>query len=112
MSVGVSSGTVWLLIAVVGVATFGMRLSFIQFSDVVSGVPEPVGRALALIPAAILAALVFPALFPLGGPLVETVVNPRSVAGGGAALVAWRTENMMATITVGMAVLWSLQFLL
>lgn len=111
MTTAGSSPTVWLLIVALGLGTFGMRLSFIQFYAYVTALPPAVERALRYIPAAILAALVFPALFPLGGPLVETVVNPHAVAGGVAALVAWRTGSMTWTIAVGMAVFWSLQFL-
>jgi branched-subunit amino acid transport protein len=33
--------------------------------------------------------------------------TPKLVAGAAAALVAWRTENVLATIAVGMVVLWT-----
>lgn len=97
---------VWALAAVLGVGVFGLRLSFIHLRGVVEAFPPRLERALTFIPAAILAALVAPAMFPLGGPLVGTVLNARALAGALALVVAWRTESMIATIGVGMAVLW------
>jgi branched-subunit amino acid transport protein len=38
------------------------------------------------------------------------LVTVRSVAGGVAAVVAWRTGSMTATIVVGMAVLWGVEW--
>ncbi|MFB6107768.1 MAG: AzlD domain-containing protein [Haloplanus sp.] len=101
--------TNWLLVVVLGVGTFALRLSFIQLYGRLGAFPRGVTRALGFVPAAILAALVFPALFPLGGSVADTLVGPHAVAGGVAALVAWRTRSMTATIVVGMAVLWGLQ---
>jgi len=43
---------------------------------------------------------------------VEGVLNARVLAGGVAAIVAWRTRNMLATIGVGMVVLWATTVLL
>ena len=57
------------------------------------------------------AALVFPALFALDGT-VGGLLNLRVLAGALAAVVAWRSESMLATIAVGMAVLWAGTFLL
>jgi branched-subunit amino acid transport protein len=109
---GFDSTLVWLLIVVLGVGTFALRLSFIQLSTWLDEFPPRVEQALGFIPAAILAALIFPELFPTGGSVVGTLVNPYSIAGGIATVVAWRTRNMMATILVGMAVLWGLLFAL
>ena len=104
------SGTLWAIIVVLGVGTFALRLSFIHLYAYLDGFPPSVEQALGFIPAAVLAALIFPALFPAQGGLAGTIVNPHSVAGAVAAGVAWRTENMMATIAVGMGVLWALSF--
>lgn len=106
-----ASGFVWTLIAVLGVSTYAMRLSFIQLYGWMDVFPPSVERGLSFVPPAILAALVFPALFALGGSPVGVQVTARTVAGGAAAVVAWRTESMTATIAVGMAVLWGLRFL-
>lgn len=74
---------------------------------------SPVGPRIGtvFVPAAVLAALVLPALFPSGDPVVEALLGARFVAGGVATLVAWRTGSMMATIAAGMAVLWAVRFL-
>lgn len=100
------SGAVWRLLVLLGLGTFLMRLSFIQLSAWLDEFPPRVERALRFVPPAILAAIVFPGLFPHG----LATPDPHTVAGGLAALVAWRTRNMMATIAVGMAVLWGIQF--
>ncbi|MFB6141033.1 MAG: AzlD domain-containing protein [Halosimplex sp.] len=105
------SRSVWPLIAVLGVATFALRLSFIQFSGVVDEFPPAARRALTFVPAAILAALVAPELVAVDGSLVGAVLNPRAIAGAVGAVVAWRTDDMMATIAVGMAALWVARFL-
>lgn len=68
--------------------------------------------AVALIPPAILAALIFPELFIIEEGVVGMVVNARVLAGGLAFFVAWRTESMIATIGAGMIILWTAQFVL
>ena len=42
--------------------------------------------------------------------LVDAFTDPRLLAGGVAAVVARRTDSMLATIGVGMAVLWTVGF--
>ncbi|WP_435347383.1 AzlD domain-containing protein [Haloarchaeobius sp. HRN-SO-5] len=103
--------SVWTLIAVIGVLTFALRLSFIQLSDRVDAFPPQVVAALKFVPVAVLSALILPALVSVDGPVVSGLVNARSVAGAVATVVAWRTRSMTATIAVGMGVLWSVQFL-
>ena len=99
----------WGLIAVVAAGTWGIRASFIALLGRVEEIPPALMRVLRLIPAAVLAALVAPALthgtgsFDLG--------TARFAAGVAAAAVAWRTRNVVATIAVGMGVLWLLQAL-
>lgn len=44
--------------------------------------------------------------------LAMTMEYDKCIAGIAAALVAWRTRNMMLTIGAGMAVLWGLQAVL
>lgn len=102
----------WFLVAVLGAGVYAMRLSFIHLHGVVEGFPPQVEHALTFIPAAVLAALVTPALFPLDGSLAETVFNARALAGAFALATAWRTGSMIATIGVGMSVLWTVTFLL
>jgi len=100
----IDSSLVVTLAVLLGVGTFALRLSFIQLSEVLDVVPPVIEIGLAYVPAAVMAALVFPAVFALDGT-VSGLVNARVLAGGVAAVVAWRTRSMLATIVVGMAVL-------
>ncbi|GAB3696771.1 AzlD domain-containing protein [Halorubrum pallidum] len=106
---GGSSG-VWLAIVVIGVATYGFRLSFIHLFGRIDEVPPSVKRPLRYVPPAVLAALVLPDFVTLESSLVETLVDEQLIAGAVAGAVAWRTENVFATITVGMVVLWLFRF--
>lgn len=103
-------GLVWSLAVLLGVGTYALRLSFIELRGWVDEFPPWLEPALAYVPAAVLAALVAPALFALDGT-VGGLLNVRALAGALAAAVAWRTGNMLATIGVGMAVLWGAGFL-
>lgn len=108
--VGLEPGVVWLLAVVLGIGTFGLRLSFIHFQGWLAAVPPRVERGLEFVPAAILAALVCSELFSLEGAVLGMLADARVPAAGVAVVVAWWTENMMATIAVGMAALWTIQF--
>lgn len=103
---------VWLVIAILGAGVYMLRLSFIHLHGVVEGFPPGLERALTFIPAAILAALVTPALFPVDGSFPELVLNARALAGALGLATAWRTGSMLATIGVGMGALWLFTFLL
>jgi branched-subunit amino acid transport protein len=96
---------VWAVIAVVGAGTFLIRFSFIYLFEYLSEVPEGAERALRFVPAAVLAALVAAAVVVVDGTPAVGIGNERLLAAGVAALVAWRTENVLATIVVGMAAL-------
>jgi branched-subunit amino acid transport protein len=96
--------TVWLAILLGGVGTYCLRASFLFLFERVGGVPPRLERALRYVPAAVLAALVVPAIVAAdGSPAI--VGNDRLLAGGLAALVAWRTGSVFATIAVGMGAL-------
>ena len=71
--------------------------------------PDWLVRALRFVPAAALAALVFPALTHPAGHLDLSLQNLRLLAGLGGAIVAWKTRNVLLTILVGMALLWILE---
>ena len=102
---------IWLVIIVGGLLTFGMRLSFIQLLAHVE-VPQVVRRALRLVPAAVLSALVMPELLMPGGRLDVSLDNHRWIAGLITIVVAWRTRNMMVTILAGMLTIVLLQLFL
>ncbi|MFB6154830.1 MAG: AzlD domain-containing protein [Haloferacaceae archaeon] len=106
----VDGGLLWTLIALVGAGTFALRLSFLQLRGLVDEFPPALERPLSYLPVAVLAAIVFPALFTLDGT-PGGVINVRVFAASLAVVVAWRTRSVVATIVVGMGVLWTATFL-
>ncbi len=103
-----SATSLWLLFIAIGLGTFLLRFLFIYLFGKIS-MPVWLGRALRFVPAAALAALVFPALTHPTGYLDLSLDNFRLLAGLGGAIIAWRTRNVLLTILVGMALLWILQ---
>ena len=103
--------TLWLIMIVGGLLTFGLRLSFIALLDRWQP-PDLLRRALRFVPAAVLAAIIFPELVIRDSHLYLSPGNPRLLAGLLAALVAWRTKNVLLTIAAGMAALLILQMFL
>ena len=103
--------TAWLAIAGVGLVTLLTRASFILFANP-HKFPHAFRVALAFVPPAVLAAIVAPGLFMPEGALDFSFDNLRWVAGLAALAVAARTRNAVATIGVGMAILWGLQWTL
>jgi len=98
----------WLTVVGMGAVTYAMRLSAIVLLDRIS-LPHVVQRALRFVPPAVLSAIVLPELLIRGDQIDVSVGNERLVAGLLAAVVAWRTKNVVVTISVGMAALWLLQ---
>jgi branched-subunit amino acid transport protein len=103
-----STPALWLTILGAGVVTFAMRLSFIALLGRIR-IPPPLERALRFVPAAVLTAVVIPLLFYENGALDVSLGNERLLAGLVAALIAWRTRNVLFTLVGGMATLWTLQ---
>jgi branched-subunit amino acid transport protein len=102
----------WLpVLAVAGVVTFAIRLSFIALLGKVT-LPPVLTRALRFVPPAVLSAIILPEMVLRNGAPDLTPSNARLVAGVLAAAVAWRTRNVLLTIAVGMAALWTLQAVL
>ncbi len=101
---------VWVAIVVIGVATYGLRLSFIHLFGLIDEVPPWLRRPLRYVPPAVLAALVIPDLITVRPSVVATLVDERLIAGAVAAVAAWRTESVFATIAVGMVTLWLFRF--
>lgn len=95
-------------IVCIGAATYALRLSLIGLAGRVS-LPPLVERALRYVPVAALTALVVPDL--VGGTAGSAAgwalltQNPRLWAGIVAALVAWRTRNVLLTVVAGMIAL-------
>ena len=103
-----SALSVWLLFVAIGLGTFTLRFLFIYLFGKIE-MPTWLSRALRFVPAAALAALVFPALTHPAGHLDFSLNNFRLLAGLGGALVAWRTRNVLLTILVGMVILWIME---
>ncbi len=95
---------VWTIIAIGGVGTYLLRLSFLALFERIGSVPPRVEYTLRFVPAAVLAALVAPAVvFADGGG--SAIAPAQLLAGAVAAVVAYRTESIVATIVVGLGVL-------
>jgi branched-subunit amino acid transport protein len=103
-----STTSTWLLFLAIGLGTFILRFLFIYLFGKID-MPDWLRRALRFVPAAALAALVFPALTHPTGQLNLSMQNFRLLAGLGGAMVAWKTRNVLLTILVGMALLWILE---
>jgi branched-subunit amino acid transport protein len=102
----------FLIITGMFLVTFGVRYPVLA---VVSRLrlPELVTQALKYVPPAVLMAIIAPAvLLPDGGRITLGLSNTPLYASLVAVLVAWRTKNLLATILVGMGVLWSLRWVL
>jgi branched-subunit amino acid transport protein len=105
----VVSLALWALVVVLGLGTLAYRLSFIEAFASAEGVPPNVRAALRYVPPAVLAALVLPAFLLADGSLAVGPGNDRLLAGGVAAVVAWRTGSVLGTLVVGMAALYLLR---
>lgn len=102
----------FLMIAGMAVVTFAVRYPVLWLVGRYQ-LPEAWLRALRFVPAAVLSALIVPAiLFPTGGPLPNPVTNPYLVAGIVAAVVAWARRSLLLTLAVGMIVFWGWRWLL
>lgn len=101
------TATLWLIVGLAGLGTQLLRFSFVVAFAWVDAIPPSVERALELVPAAVLSALVLPAIVAPEG--VVALEAARLVAAAAAAVVAWYSESVAATIGVGMVTLWILQ---
>jgi branched-subunit amino acid transport protein len=106
--------TPWELLIITGMTlvTFGVRYPVLALVSRVP-LPQPLLDALKYIPPAVLTALTLPALLaPDGTHLEISLANDYLVAGSIAALVAWRSRNLLLTLGAGMAALWAWRWLL
>ena len=100
--------TLWIVIILMGLVTYGLRLSLIALMGRAE-VPPLISRGLRFVPPAVLSAIILPELLQPGGKLNLTLSNARLLAGLLATLVAWRTRNVLLTVGAGMVGLWILQ---
>lgn len=95
----------WLAVIAIGLITFAYRVSFILFAHRLR-LPANLQHSLRFVPIAALTAIIVPELVMSSGQLDLGLDNSRLLAGLLAAIVAWRTRNVLLTIVCGMAVLW------
>lgn len=100
--------TIWIVMILGGLITFGMRFSFIYLFGRFE-LPQTMRRALHYVPPAVLSAIVFPELFLRNDQLDVSLTNHRLLAGLIAILIARMTKNTLITILAGMIVLAALQ---
>lgn len=95
-----TTGWLWAHLIAIALATFVLRASFIGVSHYFTISDELKGH-MKLIPPAVLAALAVPPLLYRDGGFHLSLGDPYLIAGVVATLVAWRTENLLATIVAG-----------
>ncbi|MCB0028796.1 MAG: AzlD domain-containing protein [Anaerolineales bacterium] len=99
-----------LVIIGMGLVTYLIRVGpFLMLSR--WELPQSWQRGLQYVPAAVLAAIIVPEVLVPAGGLQFTPGNPRLLAALIALLVAWRWQNAVLTVVVGMVALWLLALL-
>ena len=104
-------GKIWLTIGLAGLLTFLTRLSFIYLLGRWQP-PAWLERSLRFVPPAVLSAIIFPEVLLHDGISSLAFNNLRLWAALVAALVAWRTRNILLTIAAGMGALYLLTWLI
>ncbi len=98
-----SDGEVWLVIALLALATFLARSSFWLVGHHIN-LPKRVQEALRYAPACALAAIIVPDFLLNNGQIATGLDNPRWIAGIAATAFFLVKRNMLLTIIFGMAV--------
>ncbi|MFQ3534873.1 MAG: AzlD domain-containing protein [Aggregatilineales bacterium] len=93
------------LVAGMALVTFAARYPVLAFFGKLNP-PQYVLQALKFVPPAVLTAIIVPSVLMPEGELSLQSQNAFLVAGLSAALIAWRTKNLLLTIVLGMAVFW------
>ncbi len=105
-----SHGVFFFVVILCGAVTFSERGSFLLFQG--GKEPHPrLAKALRLVPAAVLPALITPALFMPNGSLDISLSNPRLLAGVVALAVALWKRSVFLTLVSGLTALWVIQWL-
>lgn len=102
---------IWLTIILLAIATILTRSSFFLLGNAVK-LPPKVQHALRYAPAAALAAIVVPDLVLTGGAVSLSWMNPKLIAGVGAAAFFVATRHLLGTIIAGMALFTLLRLVL
>jgi branched-subunit amino acid transport protein len=107
----IDTTTAWLLVVGLSLGTYLLRASFLLGAQRFGGLPPEAERLLRFVPTAVLAGLAAPSLLLLDGVVTVSLNNYRLLAGAVAVIVAWRTEDMFATVGAGMVAFWVFRWL-
>ena len=97
------------ILGAAGAGTFALRISFV--TRLGERIPTVVQDALRNVLPAVLGALVATGVVVSHGEIDVAALPLRFAAAGIAGYVAWRSQNMIATMTAGMGFLWAAQSL-
>ncbi|WP_108652533.1 AzlD domain-containing protein [Dongshaea marina] len=99
-----SQSQIWIILLAGSLGTFAFRYSFLWLADRYQ-MPQTLRSLLKYVPAAVLAALVTPAVMT---PAINSSNwhDPRLIAGIVALAIAWRTRNTLLTLIGGMLMMW------
>jgi branched-subunit amino acid transport protein len=100
----------FILITGMALATFACRYPVLALVSLIP-LPASLLAAMRFVPPAVLAAIIAPAVLMPNGHIAVSLDNSHLIAGLVAALVAWRSQNLMLTIVVGMSTLWVVRWL-
>lgn len=89
--------SMWLTLLAAGSATYLIRLSFIAFAHRGTA-PAWITRPLRLVPAAVLSALILPAVLAPQGALQLWPLSPRALAAMAAVFIAWKTRDRKSVV--------------
>jgi branched-subunit amino acid transport protein len=89
--------------------TFGVRYPVLALVSKLS-LPQAVLDALKFVPPAVLTAIIAPAVLMPAGQVDFRLNNAYLIAGIAAALISWRTKNLLLTIVLGMAIFLGLRW--
>jgi len=99
----------WIALLAASAITLAIRFSFIGLQGD-REFPLALRKALRFVPASVLAAIVWPGVIAPHKVMNLSFGNLQIYAALVAAAVAWKTRNILATLGVGMGLLWILQW--
>ena len=106
---GMELQEIW-LIGGMALVTFVIRYAMFPISERVR-LPEIFERGLRYVPPVVLTAIIVPSvLMPAGGALNFSPTNPYLIGTVAACIVGWKTDKLLVTIMVSMAVFFLAQW--
>jgi branched-subunit amino acid transport protein len=105
------NAAIWFAIIGIGLTGVLTRCSFLLFGESLI-LPSRIEKALRLAPAAALAATVAPSILILDAGPLAAATHPRFIAAVVAALVMWRSRQMLWSMMAGIAAYTAIRLLL